>query len=586
MSRAPLPNPLTAGRRLALLALGWALLYGCGPGILTPDGLGLAVVAPCALWAAAASRPGPRAVALEALTAGLAWAGITSWAAHVLPATLIWLGAGYALYFAAAGGLLRRLARAFPLALAAPAAWVGIETLCAVVPPPFGQSWMRLGTHVAHLPWIAGGVAVFGLPGLSWALAALGGLAADLAARRAAPAGARRGLAPACAAGLLPAVLCVGAHLASPPPETTDALRVLLVQPNVPQERKMEAADPVALFDEAVLLTEAGLREAAAGGRELDLVCWGETMLSLPVLEAGLPEAIEGGARSDPWALHPIDAALARDLAKWEAYLILPRIFGGGVHAGVLPEGTAFVAGVELFVARDGRVRRRNAVQVWEADGARGEHASKRVLVPGSETLQGLERFELVRESMLALANYVPDFLAEEGTGLVSFADRRGRRWSFGVAVCYDNAFDAPFLAPLAASRGDDGGFDLAFHLVASNEAWFHGSQEFDQMVAFSRLAARMTGRSVVRATNSGVSCVIGPDGRVVARLTRGGRDRQVRGTLESAVPIPAALARGEPAGTTPWARWGRLGTAAALLVPALLLGLARRAGYRPEPGG
>src|SRR6185503_308938 len=104
---------------------------------------------------------------------------------------------------------------------------------------------------------------------------------------------------------------------------------------------------------------------------------------------------------------------------------------------------------------------------------------------------------------------------------------------------------------------------DVDFHLVVSNEAWFEHSLEADQMIAFSRLAAISTGRSIVRATNSGISCVLAPDGSEVARLRLGDEDRQVRGTLRATVPVPVGGARspfeareGETRKATPFVRW------------------------------
>jgi apolipoprotein N-acyltransferase len=142
-----------------------------------------------------------------------------------------------------------------------------------------------------------------------------------------------------------------------------------------------------------------------------------------------------------------------------------------------------------------------------------------------------------------------------------------------GLTVCFDNTYDGPYTEP--ARRGP-----LDFHLIASNEAWYVESWEFDQMLAFSRCIAAATGRSMVRATNSGVSCLIGPDGREVARLVGpGGKDRAVAGTLLATVPIPAG-----PAGPTPYARIEPALRAGWILLPLLLLLVARRrSGY---PGG
>jgi apolipoprotein N-acyltransferase len=127
--------------------------------------------------------------------------------------------------------------------------------------------------------------------------------------------------------------------------------------------------------------------------------------------------------------------------------------------------------------------------------------------------------------------------------------------------VCFDNVYDDPYTTPVREGR-------LDFHLVCSNEAWYERSYEYDQMVAFSRLIAIETGRTVVRATNAGISVVLDPAGREVARLEGpGGEDRMVAGTLAVVVPVPD-----DPgAEATPFVRFERVLIGAWLGLPFLL---------------
>jgi apolipoprotein N-acyltransferase len=96
-------------------------------------------------------------------------------------------------------------------------------------------------------------------------------------------------------------------------------------------------------------------------------------------------------------------------------------------------------------------------------------------------------------------------------------------------------------------------------------------------MIAFSRGLALATGRSVVRATNSGISAVIDARGRVTARITSHGRDRAVSGTLAVRVPTPLAPA------TPPYVRLRRAWTAVWLALP---LGLLLLGGYKRRSTG
>ena len=116
------------------------------------------------------------------------------------------------------------------------------------------------------------------------------------------------------------------------------------------------------------------------------------------------------------------------------------------------------------------------------------------------------------------------------------------------------------------------GAGELDFHLVGSNEAWFKTSYEMDHMVAFSRILALATGRSFVRATNSGVSICLGPDGRELGRVETAGRDRAVAGWEVFAVPTPRDR-KAFPAYPSLAGVWGGL----SIGIPVLLFFLLHR---------
>jgi apolipoprotein N-acyltransferase len=555
----PLP-PLAPARRLVLQLAAWLLLALASPGILVPDGVWLLAILGVALWSLSASRPGKGAFWIEWFASSLGWAWICGWAWHVWPGTLLFMGPANGLYACAAMALLRRTARVAPLALAAPLAWLGVETLKSILEPPFGLPWMRLGTHLHAADWILGSARVWGVIGLGWVLAALGGWIADVlggGGSKLARSGVFAGV-PLLAGVLLSALV--------PAPDTVDGPRVLLVQPNIAQSRKMRARGGDEIFKEGRARTLEGLAAARASAEPPpDLVCWGETMLGMPIMDRGLAAAIEQGASSDPWAGYEADVEWVHGWLDVEDNWIGQGLFGATRTGAVLPAGTSFLAGAETFVAHEGRVRRRNSMVLWNADGVRDGVASKLHLVPGAETLTGLERFDWARGAIGALAGYVPDLLADDEAGILELATRDGRRFRFGGSVCFDNAFDDPYTGP---ARRDD----LAFHLIVSNEAWYLQSHEVDQMMAFSHLEAALTGRAVVRATNSGASAVIGPDGLEVARLVVDGSDREVGGSLLATVPVPAP-----GVGVTPYVRSERLWQLAVLVAPLAALLLARR---------
>jgi apolipoprotein N-acyltransferase len=459
-----------------------------------------------------------------------------------------------------------------------------VETSRTLIEPPFGLTWMRLGINWHDVEWLNGSARVWGVWGLSYVVMAIGGGAAALARSwrsQAAPARTLRRWA--VVGGGLPLLVAAALSAWTRAPDTEQGPRVLLVQPGFAQERKMEREQSaLELFLESRELTARGIAEARrAGERPIDLVAWGETMLPIYLGDPALDEALRRGAAPAPWADFggPIDPARLQEFAGIEKNLVLEALLAGTQPSdGVLPPGAAFLSGVIYVTAQGDTIGRQNAVVLWNADGSRGPPVSKSHRVPGAETMLGLERFAFVRDTIFALATYVPDLLPHVGPRTLQFSDRQGREYRFGVAVCFDNAFDGPFVEPLLEGP-------LDFNFVASNEAWFKNGQEPDQMMAFSRLAAIATGRSIVRATNSGISAVLGPDGAEIARLVVGGKDREVAGTLRADVPVPTAEER---SGHTFYVRSWRWWPLLALVWPLLLLtaGFRLRRGYRAALGG
>lgn len=559
----------------ALAAFG--LLFLASPGILSRAGSALLACAGLCVWALVCSRTRRRAFWLDWAASGIGLALLLVWSAYVWIGILLFIALVPGLYVACAGVLLRALSRRFPLALAAPAAWVACETLRYVIEPPFGFGWMRLGTYLHDVPFLAGGARVVGVGGLSFVIAAIGGGAAD-AIKACVPslkdAGATWRLRSSAVCALVPA--CVVAVLAytTEPPATQPGPRVLLVQPAFEQHRKMQAQDPQDLFFDSCRQTVQALARGKRAGEPVpDLVAWGETVYPLGLAEPGLMEAYERGARSVSWAREPMGPPAIEGMNAAEAAWIRGVLFGqheSRAIDAVLPQGTSFLSGVEYYAAIGNEIRRMNAVVLWDASGQRSGVGGKVHLVPGAEHLCGLERAAWVRSLAFEIAGYLPDLAAFETTQVLRLAGRDGRSWGFGVSVCFDNTFDGPYTAPLRAGP-------LDFHLVCSNEAWYEQSFEYDQMVAFSRLIAITTGRSIVRATNAGVTIVIGPDGREIDRLTIGGEDRMVAGALSVTVPVPSA---GDRAPVPPYVRWEWGLLALWILLPVALLWLAQRLGY------
>lgn len=79
-----------------------------------------------------------------------------------------------------------------------------------------------------------------------------------------------------------------------------------------------------------------------------------------------------------------------------------------------------------------------------------------------------------------------------------------------GVYICYEIAFGGEVAATLN---------DAGMILTVSNDAWFGDSLGPRQHLQMARARAIETGRYVVRATNTGVSAVVDPSGRLILEL-------------------------------------------------------------------
>jgi apolipoprotein N-acyltransferase len=124
--------------------------------------------------------------------------------------------------------------------------------------------------------------------------------------------------------------------------------------------------------------------------------------------------------------------------------------------------------------------------------------------------------------------------------------------------ICYEAVFPAEI-----AERGDRPGWIVNL----TNDGWFGDSTGPYQHLAQVRMRAIEEGLPVVRAANTGISAVIDPQGRMVARLGLG-----VEGVLDSALPTAIAPPL--------YARLGDL-PAAVIVVIAALIAVIRRRGTK-----
>lgn len=583
-------QPLSPGRRSLGLGLTWSLLLLSQPGLFDRDGWGALAFFALIPWAYCASRPGPRAKTLEWAFATAGLCGFAFWMRYLLPGAVFPMGAVPAIYVVLAGVLLRRGARRWPLALVAPFAWLTGEVLRFTLDAPLSFGWWRLGMLAHAHSWFAEGARVFGVWGLSFAMAAWAGWWADRL--RAGSYLSMGALSHAVGWGSPLAVVLAGALV--PAPTMVAGPRVLVVTPGLEQALKHSTEDPwhTRVIDPMQLAVDGLAAEKQAGEPIPDLIAFGETMMLGIAVQPEVGPALEQGINAPEFTGRPWTAEILREVqgrldlaigwmfgsvqpppAMVRAY-DEPWVAAAAQGQAPWPEGTSFFSGVEAMVVRDDHLWRMNAAQIWSPDGQPSAPASKVHLVPAAENPYPAAYLPWLLSIIQKVGGYIPDLVTDGEAGVLPLTARDGRSYRVGALICYDNSYDDVFLT---VHRGE--GID--FHMVASNEAWYEESVLMDHMIAFTRLGAIQSGRAVLRATNSGASALVGPRGDLLALLQQDGRHKMVRGTLAVTVPVPERDGAGERP-TTPFVRtrWIQAGLFWALcLLGAFLAPRGRLAG-------
>ncbi len=322
----------------------------------------------------------------------------------------------------------------------------------------------------------------------------------------------REALGVAVAAAVMVAALGVygAARLAAAPPldevsraEAGDlvgtSLRVAVVQGNVPQGRKWDpAARASILADHLRLSAEA----AAAGAR---LVIWPESSIPNP-----------GGLDRDP----AIRDAIARAAQQLDVTMIV---------------GSPHVEDV------DGGIQATNAAFLIAPDGSWRQRYDKVRLVPFGEVVPLRRWLPWIAPLVVAVGDFHPGSLDQK-----LFGDPDLSLPPFSVAICYEIVF--PGYIRRQVRRG------ATFLVTITNDAWYGTSSGPYQHFAMARMRAVETRRFVVRAANTGISGIVDPWGRVVARM-----DLEQKG-MRAITIIPRTS-------ISPYVLWGDLFAVACVLL-------------------
>ena len=290
---------------------------------------------------------------------------------------------------------------------------------------------------------------------------------------------------------------------------------------------------------------------AAAAVLIAGTIGWGWSALQAPTAPAGAPGAVTA-AVVQPDA-PPRGPTTPSDMRAQLAVLetLTNEATSRGAQLVVWPE-TAFptdIAGDAAALARIGSWIRRRPVALIASSLEGGVTDSAFAFSPAGILVGRYDKMHLVP--------------------FAEFGERAGRApgvlptpsGPVGIAICFESVF------PEIARNTVLGGAKVL--AVLTNDAWFSGPAAADQHAAAAAFRAIEEGRYLLRAANSGISEVIDPRGRVLARLPLG-----ARGVLVSRIAATAGL--------TPYARYGDLVPWAAIAVGTVLLARRARVGGVP----
>ncbi|HYM26147.1 MAG TPA: apolipoprotein N-acyltransferase, partial [Vicinamibacterales bacterium] len=385
------------------------------------------------------------------------YGGISTWIAVPLNAALI---AYLSLFPGLFAVVVRRLALAHGVRalVAAPVVWVATELGRAYLLTGF--PWVLLGYSQASVTPIAQLASVFGVYGLSLLAAAVSAALASVAAE----ASAARTVLPLAIIAVI-AVAAWGSLRVSRGDfvRSGDPVRVGLIQGNVDQGEKWDPARAAAIFDGYIRMTRQAIGEGA------QLVLWPES--STPFR---FEEDLAGAAR-------------VRALAQQAR---VPMLFGS--------DQVVWKTQGALRVPD----RMYNSAFLVRSDGTTAGVYRKMHLVPFGEYVP-------LRNLLFFAAPLVESI----GAGFVSGSEATvlpvdGHRLS--VSICYEVVY------PDLVRDFVLGGSELL--TTITNDAWFGATSAPYQHFEQASMRAIEEGRYLVRAANTGISGIVDPYGRVLAK--------------------------------------------------------------------
>jgi len=500
-----------------------------------------AILAIAGAWLGLANPVSHLPVLILLLPAGLAYVAAHAPTARAAVKAGYWIGALSAcanLYWTCLpihdfGGLAWPLALPVPMLMglvlglytaALVAVWrFGIQRLPAWLCLPYcacawtGMEMLR-GALFTGFPWLTLAAGFSPWPVMVQGAAFVGayGLSGLLAALAAAAAIYGPISRPALAAVVLSlGLLFLGNHRLAEPLPKDGSTHVTIIQGNVDQSRKWDPQAEAATVEKYLALSRQAVADAPT-----DLLVWPETSMPFYYQDGG---------------------ALAQRIQEFTTSSGVPLLFGA-------PAYQRSIGGHVLY----------NRAYLLTPSGQTASY-DKEHLVPFGEYVPLGNILTFVGKLVEGVGDFRP---GQDGKPLVHGS------LALGTLICYEAIF------PELAQKRVAAGANVLVNI--SNDAWFGDSAAPRQHLDLALLRAVEQGRTLIRGTNTGISAVIDPRGRIMAQ-----------GGLFTALALPCPET--PLVSETTWyhrnyllVAWGIPGLFAALGLAALLLP-ARRADARPR---
>ncbi|GAB4370997.1 MAG: apolipoprotein N-acyltransferase [Spirochaetales bacterium] len=249
-------------------------------------------------------------------------------------------------------------------------------------------------------------------------------------------------------------------------------LKVVLVQQNSdPWEPSREVENLRTLMD----LSRAGIEES---GGQADLVVWSESSLTRPIRE-----------NHRFYQQFPPEEPFFQFLQRWNTYFLVGNPVVKRSFSGI---------GVQ------------NGAVLLDGNGTILDTYGKRHPVPMAEHIPFYE-VPLVKAFFQKVIGIQGIWALGDRDTIFRIENSEGEEVRFGVPICFEDAF------PYLCRRFILNGADLLINLT--NDAWSRRESAEVQHFVVARFRSIEMKRVLLRATNGGVTCGIGPFGETLARL-------------------------------------------------------------------